>query len=158
MYRTFESIKNWQRYKCLKIFVIPGGNTPPTKFSRGDTSATLPNLNGRYQGATCTSWINFYMRCKSQPISLPYYTTIGGLSPESVFTLPSSHFPLQNLTENLPARSQFYSDHRVLFSMDTSCQSATFGPLTFCVCPLLLRQKSSKKHKYGESISIGVID
>ena len=73
MYRTFESIKNWQRYKCLKIFVIPGGNTPPTKFSRGDASATLPNRNGRYQGTTCTSWLNFYTPCKSQPISLPYY-------------------------------------------------------------------------------------
>ena len=66
MYSTFESIKNWQRYKCLKIFVIPGGNTPPTKFSRGDTSATLPNRNGRYQGTTCTSWLNFYTPCKSQ--------------------------------------------------------------------------------------------
>ena len=65
MYRTFESIKNWQRYKCLNIFEIPGGNTPPTKFSRGDTSATLPNLNGRYQGTTCTSWLNFYTPCKS---------------------------------------------------------------------------------------------
>ena len=66
MYRTFESIKNWQRYKCLNIFVIPGGNTPPTKFSRGDTSATLPNRNGRYQGTICTSWLNFYTPCKSQ--------------------------------------------------------------------------------------------
>ena len=79
MYRTFESIKNWQRYKCLKIFEIPGGNTPPTKFSRGDTSATLPNRNGRYQGTTCTSWLNFYTPCKSQlqnawAVSLPYYS------------------------------------------------------------------------------------
>ena len=28
--RTFESIKNWQRCDLLKIFVIPGGNTPTT--------------------------------------------------------------------------------------------------------------------------------
>ena len=80
MYRTFESIKNWQRYKCLKIFVIPGGNTPPTKFSRGDTSATLPNLNGRYQGTTCTYWLNFYTPCKSQPISFPYYRRLTRLA------------------------------------------------------------------------------
>ena len=70
-----------------------------------------------------------------------------------VFTLPSSKFD-----ENLPGRSQFYSDHHVNFSTLTSCQSATFGPLAFCICPLLLRQKSSKNHKCGESISIGVID
>ena len=49
----------------LKIFVIPGGNTPPTKSSWGDTSATLPNRNRRYQGTTCTSWLNFYTPCKS---------------------------------------------------------------------------------------------
>ena len=36
----------------LKIFVIPGGNTPPIKSSQGDTSATLPNRNGRRQGTT----------------------------------------------------------------------------------------------------------
>ena len=28
-------LKNWQRYDVLKIFVIPGGNTPPTKYSWG---------------------------------------------------------------------------------------------------------------------------
>ena len=73
MHISFESIKNWQRCQFLKIFVIPGGNTPPTKSSWVDTSATLPNRNGRYQGTTCTSWLNFYTPCKSQPISLPYY-------------------------------------------------------------------------------------
>ena len=29
MYRTFESIKNLQRFDFLKIFVIPVGNAPP---------------------------------------------------------------------------------------------------------------------------------
>ena len=30
MYRSFESITNWQRCDLLKIFVIPGGNMPNT--------------------------------------------------------------------------------------------------------------------------------
>ena len=59
-----------------------------------------------------------------------------------VFTLPSSKFD-----ENLPVRSQFYSDHRIHFSTLTSYQSATFLPLAFCVCPLLLRQKIIEKNK-----------
>ncbi len=29
VYRSFESIKNLQRFDFLKIFVIPGGNAPP---------------------------------------------------------------------------------------------------------------------------------
>ena len=29
LYRSFESIKNLQRFDFLKIFVIPGGNAPP---------------------------------------------------------------------------------------------------------------------------------
>ena len=29
MYRSFESIKNLQRFDFLKIFVIPGRNAPP---------------------------------------------------------------------------------------------------------------------------------
>ena len=50
------------------------------------------------------------------------------------------------LDENLPTRSQFYSysDHRVHFSTYRYCQSATFGPLAFCVCSLfftILNQK-----------------
>ena len=63
----------------LKIFVIPGGNAPPHKFQRGDTSAPLPNRSGRYQGTTPTTWLNFNTPCKSQlknawpfsPTSLP---------------------------------------------------------------------------------------
>ena len=31
VYRSFESIKNLQRFDFLKIFVIPGGNAPPKK-------------------------------------------------------------------------------------------------------------------------------
>ena len=48
------------------------------------------------------------------------------------------------LDENLPMRSQFYSDHPVNFSTYRYCQSATFGPLAFCVCSLsftILNQK-----------------
>ena len=48
------------------------------------------------------------------------------------------------LDENLPERSQFYSDHRVNLSTYRYCQSATFGPLAFCVCSLfftILNQK-----------------
>ena len=67
------------------------------------------------------------------------YTTIAA-EWKSVFTLPSSQ-----LDENLPVRSQFYSDHRVNFSTHRCCQSATFGPLTFCVYPLLLRPKIIEK-------------
>ena len=29
VYRSFESIKNLQKFDFLKIFVIPGGNAPP---------------------------------------------------------------------------------------------------------------------------------
>ena len=88
MHRSFESMKNWQRCQFLKIFVIPGGNTPPTISSWGDTSATLPNRNGRYQGTTCTSWLNFYTPCKSQPISLPYYYEMFKCCP-SVHNVPN---------------------------------------------------------------------
>ena len=40
------------------------------------------------------------------------------------------------IDENLPVRSQFQSNHRVNLSMPRYCQSATFGPLAFCVCSL----------------------
>ena len=35
VYRSFESIKNLQRFDFLKIFVIPGGNAPPNKSNGG---------------------------------------------------------------------------------------------------------------------------
>ena len=89
---------------------------------------------------------HIFIRCEQSIL-------LAGVSPESVFTNLSSKFD-----ENLPACSQFYSDYRVNFSTPTSCQSATFGPLAFCGCPLLLRQKSSKNHKCCESVSIGVIN
>ena len=66
MYRSFESIKNLQRFDFLKIFVILGGNAPPSKNPTRDCSATLPNRSGRYQGTTPTTWLNFYTPCKSQ--------------------------------------------------------------------------------------------
>ena len=41
----------------------------------------------------------------------------------------------------LPVRSQFDSNHRVNFSTPIYCQSVTFGPLAFCVCPLFFTTK-----------------
>ena len=35
MYRSFESIKNLQRFDFLKICVIPGGNAPPKQSNGG---------------------------------------------------------------------------------------------------------------------------
>ena len=35
MYRSFESIKNLQRFDFLKLFVIPGGNALPKKSNGG---------------------------------------------------------------------------------------------------------------------------
>ena len=40
VYRSFESIKNLQRFDFVKIFVIPGGNAPPKK-SNGRTFLPL---------------------------------------------------------------------------------------------------------------------
>ena len=48
------------------------------------------------------------------------------------------------LDENLPACSQFYSDHRVNFSSYRYCQSSTFGLLAFCVCSLFFYDIKSK--------------
>ena len=42
-------------------------------------------------------------------------------------------------------RSQFYSDHRVNLSTYRYCQSATFGPLAFCVCSLFFYDIKSKR-------------
>ena len=44
-----------------------------------------------------------------------------------------------------PLRSQFYSDHCVNFSTYRYCQSATFGPLAFCVCSLFFYDIKSKR-------------
>ena len=51
------------------------------------------------------------------------------------------------LDENLPARSQFYSDHRVNLSTYRYCQSATFGSLTFCVCSLFFTILNKKEFR-----------
>ena len=48
------------------------------------------------------------------------------------------------LDENIPTRSQFYSAHRVNLSTYRYCQSATFGPLAFCVCSLFFYDIKSK--------------
>ena len=49
------------------------------------------------------------------------------------------------LDEHLPVRSQFHSDHGVNFSTYRYCQSATFGPLAFCVCSLFFYDSTSKR-------------
>ena len=49
--------------------------------------------------------------------------------------------------ENLAERSQFYTNHRINFSTPTYCQSATFGPLAFCVCPLFFMTKNQKEFR-----------
>ena len=49
------------------------------------------------------------------------------------------------LDENLPVCSQFYSDHRVHFSTYRYCQSATRGPLAFCVCSLFFYDIKSNR-------------
>ena len=51
------------------------------------------------------------------------------------------------LEENLPVRSQFYSDHRVHFSTYRYCQSATFEPLAFCVCSLFFTISNQKEFR-----------
>ena len=47
----------------------------------------------------------------------------------------------------LPARPQFDNHHRIHFSTPTCCQSATFGPLAFCVCPLFFTAKNQKEFR-----------
>ena len=49
------------------------------------------------------------------------------------------------LDENLPACSQFHSDHRVNVSTYRYCQSAKFGPLAFCICSLFFYDIKSKR-------------
>ena len=67
----------------------------------------------------------FYTRKKPKPI-------VNTESPACcLFRMQMS---LHDGTENLPERSQFYSDHRVHLSTNRYCQSATFGPLAFCDC------------------------
>ena len=66
---------------------------------------------------------------KSAPHQLPF---------EFIFHLSST------FDDNLPARSQFYSDHRVNFSTPTSCQSATFDRSLFAFVLCFYGRKSSK--------------
>ena len=73
-------------------------------------------------------------------IHLYYY--IAALSPKSFLTNLSSKFD-----RFLTVRSQFDTNHRVNFSMPTYCQSATFGPLAFCVCPLFFTTKNQKEFR-----------
>ena len=62
------------------------------------------------------------------------------------------------LDENLPARSQFYSDHRVNLSTYRYCQSATFGPLAFCVCSLFFTILNQKEFRIATSVAMFASD
>ena len=48
MYRSFESIKNLQRFDFFRLFVIPGGNALPKKFNGG---IFLPPFQMEVEGA-----------------------------------------------------------------------------------------------------------
>ena len=62
------------------------------------------------------------------------------------------------LDENLPDRSQFYSDHRVNFSTYRYCQSATFGQLAFCVCSLFFTILNQKEFRIDTSVAMFTSD
>ena len=53
----------------------------------------------------------------------------------------------RNRTDFYPTAPQFDSNHRVHFSTPTYCQSVTFGPLAFCVCPLFFTTKNQKEFR-----------
>ena len=62
------------------------------------------------------------------------------------------------LDENLPVRSKFYSDHRVIFSTYRYCQSATFGPLPFCICSLFFTISNQKEFRIATSVAMFTSD
>ena len=62
------------------------------------------------------------------------------------------------LDENLPVGSQFYRDHRVNFSTYRYCQSATFGPLAFCVCSLFFTILNQKEFLIATSVAMFTSD
>ena len=53
-----------------------------------------------------------------------------------------------------PLRTQFYSDHRVNVSAYRYCQSATVGPLAFCVCSLLFSILNQKEFRIATSVAM----
>ena len=59
------------------------------------------------------------------------YTTKGAASPKSVLKIGLISTRTVSIDTN----------HRVHLSTPTYCQSATFGPLDFCVCPLFFTTK-----------------
>ena len=62
------------------------------------------------------------------------------------------------LDENLLVRSQYYSDHRVNCSTYRYCQSATFGPLAFCVCSLFFMILNQKEFRIATSVAMFTSD
>ena len=67
------------------------------------------------------------------------------------------------LDENIPGRSQFYSDHQVHFSTCRYCQCVTFWPLAFCVCSLFFTILNQKEFRiatvamFTSDLNVGVV-
>ena len=62
------------------------------------------------------------------------------------------------LDVNLPARSQFYSGHRVNVSTYRYCQSATFGPLVACVCSFFFTILNQNEVRIATSVAMFTSD
>ena len=52
-------------------------------------------------------------------------------------------------------RAIFHTNHRVHFSTPTYCQSATFGPLAFCVCSLFFTTLNQKEFRIA---TVAILD
>ena len=77
------------------------------------------------------------------------YTTIGGLSPESVFT---------NLTKIYPCAPNSTAITAYIFLRIHLANPLPLDRSLFAFVLCFYDKKSSKNHKCGESVSIGVID
>ena len=62
------------------------------------------------------------------------------------------------LDENLAGRSPLYSDHRVHFYTYRYSQTATFGPLPFCVCSLFFTILNQKEFRIATSVAMFTSD
>ena len=69
----------------------------------------------------------------------------------NLYYLPCPQKSVLKQDRFLPVRSQFDTIDRVNFSTPTYCQSATFGPLAFCVCPLFFTTKNQKRISHRHS-------
>ena len=62
------------------------------------------------------------------------------------------------LDENLPVRSQFYSDHRVNFSTYRYCQSATFDRSLFAFVLCIFTILNQKEFRIATSVAMFTSD